>query len=131
MLSESPALRIFKLDRTSPWSLKRPKTVLLKSGAVILLFALFPPLIILTFTITESVSSRLLPNFPSCSTISLFLSMRFSRVCPLISFSTTCVKKLSSGTSRNLVDCLCPAAQPFQQIPRWLKPSMMSRACEH
>lgn len=33
----------------------------------------------------------------------------------LISFSITCVKKLSSVPSRNLLDCLCLAAWPFQQ----------------
>lgn len=70
VLRESLALEIFRLDRTRPWSLKRPKPVLLKSGAVILLFALFPAFIILTFTITQTVSSRFLPNFTSPSTLS-------------------------------------------------------------
>lgn len=63
--------------------------------------------------------------------ISLLVSMRFSSVSPLISFSITCIKKLSSVPSRNLLDCLCSAAWPFQQISWWLKSTMRSRACEH
>lgn len=59
------------------------KSVLLKSGAVILLF--WPPFTILAFTFMQSVSLRFLPNFTQPSTA----SMRFSRVSPLISFSIT------------------------------------------
>lgn len=132
VLRESLALEIFRLDRTRPWSLKRPKPVLLKSGAVILLFALFPAFIILTFTITHTVSSRFLPNFTSPVLYLLACKHEVQQsVSPLISFSITCVKKLSSVPSRNLLDCLCSAAWPFQQISWWLKSTVMSRACEH
>lgn len=48
----------------------------------------------------------------------------------LISFSITCVKNLSVP-SRNLLDCLCPDAWPFQQISWWFKPTMRPRASEY
>lgn len=58
-------------------------------------------------------------TFPTSS--SLFVSMRSSRICPPCWLSITCVRKLSSIHSLNVLDGLCPALLPSYEILGWLK----------
>jgi len=135
MLRESPASEIFKLDRTRPQSLKRPKTVLLNPGAMILLFYLVPSFHNPDFYHQSSITVNVIKvSTKHCISQHYFLACKHQAqqsVSPLISFSIPCVKKLPPVPSRNLLDFLCPAAWPFQQISGRLQSTMRPRACEH
>ena len=92
-------------------SLNRPKFALLQSRNVIPLFWFFPPL---SSTISWSLQLWLSLIFTSLTSSPLFISIRSSR--DLVVSSFTCVGHLSLMHSRNLLNCLCPAVLPFQQV---------------
>lgn len=95
-------------------SLNRPKSALMKHRIVILLFVLFPSLGILNSTISVTVDltwlSQLSLTFTAPASSFLFVSIGSSRASPLISFSVTYVRKLSSvcaGISCTACALLC------------------------
>lgn len=99
-------------------SLNRPKSVLLRSRLVVLLFALLPPLRILNSVNAWSLQPRLPPVFPSPNSSSLMEVWGAADHTPLLS-PLSLVLELSSMHYRKLLDCLCPAALPPKQLMKY------------
>lgn len=90
--------------------LNRLKSDLLKARVTILLFALLLPLRILNSTIHNPCSQGC--PWPSHSSPILPCSYVSGPTGCLVISSVTCVRKLLSMNSRNLLDCLCPSSLP-------------------
>ena len=102
--------------------LMRPKSALLKSRVVSLLFTLLSALRILNSTISWPLQPRLPLIFTYATSRSLWVSMRSRRAPVLIGFSVTLRRKLSMVHSRNLLDSyaqLCCPSSRCQGGPPW------------
>lgn len=102
-------------------SLKRPRSALLMSRVVLLLFALFFPLGILNSIMSLSLQPRVPLTFISPTSPLLFIKMKSSRASSFVGSLMTCVRQLPSIRSCNLLGCLYSAALPFQQLSGWFK----------
>ena len=107
--------------------LKRPKSAILKCGAVSFLFTLSLSLRIQNSTVTWSLQQRLSLTFISSTSPSLVVTMRSRNEPLLLGSSVTWRRKLLSMHTRNLLDCLCPAVLSF--CAGQLKSPMRTRAC--
>ena len=83
-----------------------------------------------TWTAPSHGQPRLLLTFTYPTSFSLFVKVKCHKAPLHISSSITCVRKLLSMPSRNLLDCLCPAVLSLQQISGWLKIPMRISACK-
>ena len=111
--------------------LESQKFALLKFKVLTILFARPAFLPITNSTRAWSLQPRLPPILTSLMLSSALVRTGFSKASPQVGPSITWTRKLSSTDTRNLLDCLPPAMPLSQQISRWLKSSIRTRACEH
>ena len=112
--STSLASRPWYHGTLSSRPMKRAKSALLNSKAVVSHFTLFPPLINLNSTILWTLQSRLPLTFTSPVSPSLCVSRWSSRAPLFVGSSVTWIRKFSSGSSWIAYALLCCSYDRYQ-----------------